>query len=58
MKLSKEEFLGLVRHGLTFVGGVIVAGGLLDTGLYTELSGGLLTIAGVVWSILSKRKSA
>jgi len=58
MKLSKEEFLGLVRHGLTFVGGVIIAGGLLDAGLYTELSGGLLTIAGVVWSILSKRKSA
>lgn len=58
MKLSKEEFLGLVRHGLTFVGGVIITGGLLDAGLYTELSGGLLTIAGVVWSILSKRKSA
>lgn len=57
MKLSKEEFLGLVRHGLTFVGGVIVTGGLLDTGLWAELTGGLLTISGVVWSILSKRKS-
>lgn len=57
MKISREEFLGLVRHGLTFVGGVIVAGGLLDTGLWTELSGGLITISGVVWSIISKRKA-
>ena len=57
MKLSREEFLGLVRHGLTFVGGVIVAGGLLDAGLWSELTGGLLTISGVVWSIISKRKA-
>lgn len=57
MKLSREEFLGLVRHGLTFVGGVIVAGGLLDAGLWAELTGGLLTISGVIWSIISKRKA-
>ena len=58
MKLSREQFLGIVRHGLTFVGGIVVAGGMLDQGSFTELSGGLITIAGVIWSILSKRKSA
>lgn len=55
MKLSKEELLGIVRHGLTFIGGVIIAGGLLDAGLWTEISGGVVTLAGVVWSILNKR---
>jgi hypothetical protein len=55
MKISKEELLGIVRHGLTFIGGVIIAGGLLDSSLWTEISGGVLTLAGVVWSILNKR---
>jgi len=58
MKLSKEELLGIVRHGLTFLGGIIITGGLLDAGLWAELSGGLLTVAGVIWSILDKRKKA
>jgi len=55
MKLSKEELLGIERHGLTFIGGVIIAGGLLDAGLWAEISGGVVTLAGVVWSILNKR---
>ena len=55
MKLSKEELLGIVRHGLTFLGGLVMAGGLLDQGLWVELSGGLLTLTGVLWSILNKR---
>ena len=58
MKLSKEELLGIVRHGLTFVGGLVITGGLIDSGLYAELTGGVLTIAGVIWSILDKRKKA
>jgi hypothetical protein len=55
MKISKEELLGIVRHGLTFIGGVILTGGLLDAGLWTEISGGVITLAGVIWSILNKR---
>lgn len=55
MKLSKEELLGIVRHGLTFIGGVIIAGGLLDSGLWSEISGGVLTLTGLIWSILNKR---
>jgi len=58
MKLSKEELLGIVRHGLTFVGGLVITGGLIDSGLYAELTGGVLSIAGVIWSILDKRKKA
>lgn len=58
MKLSKEELLGIVRHGLTFVGGLVITGGLIDSGLYAELTGGVLTLAGVIWSILDKRKKA
>lgn len=56
MKLSKEELLGIVRHGLTFIGGVIVAGGLLDAGIWAEISGSAITLAGVIWSIINKRQ--
>lgn len=58
MKLSKEELLGIVRHGLTFIGGIVITGGLIDSGLFAELSGGVLTLTGVIWSILDKRKKA
>jgi hypothetical protein len=57
MKLTKEELLGIVRHGLTFLGGIIITGGLIDSGLWAELSGGVLTLAGVIWSIIDKRKA-
>lgn len=56
MKLTKEQFLGIVRHSLTFLGGVVIAGGLIDAGAYTELTGAVITIAGVVWSYIDKRK--
>ena len=58
MKLTKEELLGIVRHGLTFLGGIVITGGLIDSGLWTELSGGVLTLAGVIWSIVDKRKKS
>jgi len=58
MKLTKEELLGIVRHGLTFVGGLVITGGLIDSGLWAELTGGVLTLTGVIWSIIDKRKKA
>lgn len=54
--MSKEMVLGLVRHGLTFVGGLLVTKGLLDTNLLTEIVGGVITIVGGVWSIIAKKK--
>ena len=32
MKITKEQFLGIVRHGLTFVGAILVAKGQVDDG--------------------------
>ena len=55
--LSKEQFLGLVRHVLTFVGGFLVMQGLLDDSLVVELSGAVVTLAGGIWSIIDKNKA-
>lgn len=53
--MSKETS-GVIRHILTFVGGVLVTMGYLDSGMMNELTGAVMTIMGIAWSI--KEKSA
>lgn len=55
--MTKEELLGIIRHSLTFIGGILVAKGVIDDGLYLELSGSITTLVGIVWSIFNKRSS-
>lgn len=56
MKLTKEQLLGVLRHVLTFVGGVVVAKGYTDNTTVTEIIGAAMTLAGAVWSIVDKNK--
>lgn len=55
--MNKEQTLGIVRHALTFGGGLLIARGYGDPQLVTELVGGLVSIIGAFWSIKSKRKA-
>ena len=54
MKLSKEQILGIIRHTLTFIGGIIVMKGLTDETTITEVVGGVMTLTGTIWSIVDK----
>ena len=54
----KEQTLGLIRHALTFVGGILVAKGVVDDATSLELVGAIVTIIGGVWSVLSKKTAA
>jgi len=56
MKLTKEQILGIVRHSITFIGGILVMKGLVDETLVTEIVGGAVTLAGAIWSIVVKNK--
>jgi hypothetical protein len=58
MKLTKEQFLGIVRHSLTFIGGIMVMKGVIDDAVLSEVIGGVVTLAGTIWSIVSKQKEA
>jgi len=49
MKLTKEQVLGIVRHTLTFVGGIVVMKGLVDEATVTEIIGGVMTLTGTIW---------
>jgi hypothetical protein len=55
MKLTKEQVLGIVRHTLTFVGGIVVMKGLVDETVVTEIIGGVMTLAGTIWSVIAKK---
>lgn len=55
MKLSKEQLMGIVRHTLTFVGGLLIAKGVIDDATLVELIGGATTLAGAIWSIVAKK---
>jgi hypothetical protein len=52
--MKKEQILGLIRHSLTFVGGIYVMRGLIQEQLAQEIVGGVLTAIGGIWSIIDK----
>jgi hypothetical protein len=53
--MSKEKILGIVRHALTFVGGLLVMKGIVDETMVSEVIGGVMTLAGTIWSIVDKK---
>lgn len=53
--MTKEQVLGIVRHSLTFIGGILVIRGTIQESMVAELVGSAVALAGVVWSIISKK---
>jgi hypothetical protein len=53
--MKKEIVLGIIRHTLTFVGGVLIMKGLIEEGLVQEITGAVLTLVGGIWSVLDKK---
>jgi len=50
--------LSLIRHALTFLGGYLVAKGIVDEATMIEITGAVITIIGVVMSFIEKRSRA
>ncbi len=57
MKLTKEQLLGIVRHTITFIGGILVMKGIVEESMVQEILGGVTTLAGAIWSIVVKNKN-
>ena len=51
-----QQSTALLRHLLTFIGGTLVAKGILDTATLTEIIGSVLTLLSVGWMALDKSK--
>ena len=54
--MKKEQVLGILRHSLTFLGGLLVMKGVVDETTATEIIGGVITLVGAVWSVIEKTK--
>ena len=52
----KSAVIALLRHLLTFIGGTLVAKGLLDTESLQEIIGSVLTLLSVGWMAIDKTK--
>jgi hypothetical protein len=53
--MNKEKVLGIVRHTLTFIGGLLIMKGLVDESMANEIIGGIITLAGTIWSVVDKK---
>jgi len=56
LPIMKSAVIALLRHLLTFIGGTLVAKGLLDTETLQEIIGALITLLSVGWMTIDKVK--
>jgi hypothetical protein len=54
----RTGFLGVVRHGLTFGAGWLLAKGLIDNSDVNTVVGAGLALSGVLWSVVQKKAPA
>lgn len=53
--MKKEIVFGIIRHTLTFVGGILVLKGIVDEATLSEITGAIITLVGGIWSVLEKK---
>jgi len=56
--MNMEAVMGVIRHILTFGGGFLVAKGWLDAETLTQAVAAAVTLIGLAWSIIAKKKAA
>ena len=52
--MSIDVITGIIRHLLTFGGGFLITKGVADSSTIDNGVGALITLIGVVWSIIHK----
>jgi len=53
--MNKEQVLGIIRHTLTFVGGILIIKGLSSETQISETIGAVMTAIGFVWSVIKNK---
>ena len=54
--IMQSAVIALLRHLLTFIGGTLVAKGVIDTATLTEIIGAIITLLSVGWMAVEKVK--
>jgi hypothetical protein len=53
--ITKEQFLSILRHFLSALGGIATANGFGNDELMLQVTGGLMMFAAAMWGIVSKK---
>jgi len=53
--MNREQVLGIIRHALTFIGGILIIKGAASEGLVNEAIGAVITAVGAVWSVIKNK---
>lgn len=53
--MNKEQVLGIIRHTLTFVGGILIIKGVSSEAAISEAIGAVMTAVGIVWSLIKNK---
>jgi|JI9StandDraft_2_1071091.scaffolds.fasta_scaffold46170_3 hypothetical protein len=56
--MKREQVMGIVRHSLTFIGGLLVMSGVGSPDQWMEIVGSGVALVGAIWSIVVKVDSA
>ena len=56
--MKKEQILSVVRHTLTFFGGLLVMRGYFEESVLQEIIGGIITLTSAIWSVVDKLKKS
>ena len=56
--MTWEMTAGILRHVLTAAGGILASKGLIGSSDVEILTGAVLAIGGVIWSVVAKKKAA
>jgi energy-converting hydrogenase Eha subunit C len=52
--LTAQQVSGIVRHAVTFFGGILAAKGYFDGAMMDALASAVATIGGIIWSAMAK----
>lgn len=56
--MTWEMTAGILRHVLTAAGGILASKGFIGSSDVEILTGAVIAIGGVIWSVVAKRKAA
>jgi len=54
--MNQEQVMGVVRHTLTFLGGLMVMYGQGDPESWMQIIGSATTLVGLLWSVWAKKQ--
>lgn len=52
--MTKEKWFSLIRHTLTFVGGILVLKGVIEESVVEQVISGVITLTGIIWGQIEK----